>query len=314
MKNRKNVTRVLFSLITATGLFFTNSVLAADTGSNGEESVGKAMVQKEVQDSTREEAGAKRESIIKEAVSALGHTQTALEAIASKDKQAALDALAMVTGKLEIVVTRDPGLANAPIDVRIEKFDLHATVDAVENAVKQAEDVLKNGEVQQARMILSGLASQMDIVVTSLPLKIYSDGIKAVASLVDEEKFTEASAAIYDLMSTFVVTKQVIPLPILRTELLLKKADQLAQKEGRSEEENKELTLLLDNAKTQIEMAEALGYGDKKEYKGFYRHIKEIRKKTEDGKFGKGFMEGLENSLKEFKKKIFNTTAEEKSN
>ena len=52
-------------------------------------------------------------------------------------------------------------------------------------------------------------------------------------------------------------------------------------------------------------MAESLGYGEKKQYKAFYRKIKEIRKKTEGNKFGKDFMKELKDALKEFKETIF---------
>ena len=308
MKRYRKFSRTLVCLLAAAGMFFGTSVMATETGSKAADTKGSAKVEKQVQDSTRVEAGKKREAIVKEAVAALEQTKKAIDALKKKNKQEALDALAMVTGKLEIVLARDPDLANAPIDVRVEQFDLYATVETVQDAVKQAADLLDDGEVQQARMILSGLASEIDIVITALPLKGYTDGIKAVAKLVDDEKYEEATASIYDLLSTLVMTRDVIPLPILRAEELLKKADELARKEGRSADENKELTVLLDNARDQIKMAEALGYGDHKEYKAFYTQIKEIRKKTEDGKFGMGFVDELKNSLKSFKEKILHST------
>ncbi len=276
----------------------------AKTDTSAAQTATPAKVSKEVKNKTREVAGKKRETVIKEAVTALAQTKKAIEALNKKDKQAALDALAMVTGKLDIVIAREPDMANAPIDVRVETYDLISSVDTIKKAVKTAKNLLDDGEVQQAREILMGLTSEIDIIITSIPLASYSDGIKAVAKLVDKEKYQEAKESLYDLLSTLVITKNVLPLPILRAEELIHKADKLAAQKNRSEKQNKELATLLTNAKNQIQLAETLGYGDKKAYKTFYSQLKEIRKKTENGKFGKGYTDKLKNSLKKFKEKF----------
>ncbi len=312
MKRRKVSYQALICLVTGLALLFSGPAMATQQAKDATAGKAKTPVEKEVKSSGNKQVSKKREAVIKEAVEALAETKKALDAIEKKKKQEALDALALVTGKLEIVLAREPDLANAPIDVRVEQYDLYATVDAIKKAVKQARDLLGDGEVQQARMILSGLASEIDIVVTSLPLASYAHGIKAVAKLVGDEHYQEASDALYELLSTLVVTRNIIPLPILRAEELLKKADKLAETEGRTDKQNKELASLLDDARDQIRMAEALGYGDKKEYKGFYRQIKEIKKKTRGGKFGKGFIDDLKKSLHEFKEKIFNRNREKK--
>jgi len=309
-KKRKALCRILICLLAA-GTMLVASTVSADTDTKQKAETkqtaesGAKKVEKEVKSETREQAGKKRDTIIKEAVSALEQTKNAIEALKKKDKKAALDALAAVTGKLDIVIARDPKLANAPIDVRVETYDLIGTVDTIKKSVKIARDLLGDGEVQQAREILSGMASEIDFLVTSIPLASYSAGIKDVAKLVDEEKYEEATEALYELLSTLVITKHVIPLPILRAEEMLKKAEELAAVEKRTEEQDKKIDELLADIKVQIEMAEALGYGDKKEYKKFYKQIKEIKKKTDGGIFGKGDTDLLKNSLKKFKEKIF---------
>ena len=305
MRKRKAFWHLLICLVVSTGLVLGGTAIAAEQ--NKAKAADKPALTKDVKDKGRKEAGKKRETIVKEAVSALEQTKKVIEALDKKKKQEALDALALVTGKLEIVLARDPGLANAPIDVRMEQYDLYATIDVIKDAIKEAQDLLDDGEVQKARAILAGLASEIDIVVTSMPLATYADGIKSVAKLVEEEKYTEAKERIYDLLGTLVVTRNIIPLPLVRAEELLKKASKLAETKDRTEKQNEELSSLLDKARYQIEMAEVLGYGEKKEYKKFYAQIKEIKKKTSDGKFGTGFFDKIEKSLKEFKEKIFST-------
>ena len=224
MKKNKNISRTFISLIAVAGLLLGNVALASEKGAPTMVKQGNAKVEKQVQDNTRSEAGKQRESIVEEAVTALEQTNNAIKALVKKDKKAALEALALVTGKLELVLAREPELANAPIDVRVEQFDLYASVDTVKATVKEAADLLDDSEVQQARALLSGLSSEIDIIVTALPLKAYTEGIKDVAKLIDQEKYDEASRGLYDLLSTMVITRNIIPLPILRAEGLAHKS------------------------------------------------------------------------------------------
>ena len=303
MNEQKKFRQTMICLLAAGAMLFTTTAMA-QTGANKTQTAGTAKVSKEVKNKTHKAAGKKRATVIKEAVTALAQTKKAIEALDKKDKQKALDALAVVSGKLDIVIAREPDMANAPIDVRVETYDLISSLDTIKKTVKTAKKLLGDGEVQQAREILMGLTSEIDLVVTSLPLASYSEGIKAVAKLVDQEKYQEAKESLYDLLSTLVITKNVIPLPILRAEEMIKKAEKLAAQKNRTEKQNKELASLLSDTRTQLEMAEALGYGSKKDYKTFYKQLKEIEKKTEGGKFGKGFTEKLKKALKDFKEKI----------
>lgn len=312
MNTHKTTTRTLLCLLTAGCLLFAGVAPASTQKNSSSDGQDKNKVEQQVKSCTRQEEGKQRDTIVKEAVTALAEIKHAVSALEKKNKQEALDALAEVTGKLDIIIAREPGLANAPIDVRVETYDLVSTVDAVKKNIKTARNLLDDGEVQKARIMLSGMASEINFVVTSIPLAAYSDGIKAIAKLVDEEQYEKAAADLYDLLSILVISKNVMPLPILRAEELLKKAEELAETKDRTEEQNNSLKTLLDDTRTQLEMAEVLGYGDRKEYKEFYRQIKEIRKKTENSHFGKGFMDSLKNSLTSFKAKIFGGAAEEK--
>jgi hypothetical protein len=57
-------------------------------------------------------------TLLKEAVFALDETQAAISAIDAGNNQEAIDALARATGKLEIILTREPNLALAPVAIR----------------------------------------------------------------------------------------------------------------------------------------------------------------------------------------------------
>src|SRR5271165_5222481 len=63
----------------------------------------------EIQDQTQE----KRKALMADATSAIGETQNALKQLDEGKKQDALAALERATGKLEIILARDPSLTLA---------------------------------------------------------------------------------------------------------------------------------------------------------------------------------------------------------
>lgn len=59
---------------------------------------------------------------------------------------------------------------------------------------------------------------------------------------------------------------------------------------------------MLNEAQEQLKVAEALGYGNKKDYEKFYAEIEEIEGKTEGGKSGKGLFARVKEHLSDFKR------------
>ncbi len=158
----------------------------------------------------------------------------ALAALDKGDKQAALSALEQASGKLDLVVSRDPKLAFAPIDVTTSIFDLYTTPDTVKSVVKEARDDLSNSQVQQARLLVTPLASEADTHVAQIPLATYPAAIKAVAPLIDAGKTEEAKAALEAALNTVVIETYVIPLPRVRAQAMLRQAEQLTAKANRT--------------------------------------------------------------------------------
>ncbi|MCS1301142.1 heat resistance protein YfdX2 [Escherichia coli] len=237
-------------------------------------------VQPEVQKETDSQAADKRKQVLDEAVSALSLTKSALAALDGKDTARALATLAEVTGKLELIVAREPTLALAGVDVRTIVHDLFANTETIEAMTDEALDALKHGEVQQARHVLALLASEIVITVTNIPLASYPAAVKAVVPLIDQGKIEEAKAALQSALSTLVEERSVLPLPVLRAKLLLKRAEPLVEDGQRSEASNERLETLLNEARQQLEMAELLGYGKREDFEPLYAELKKIKEKT----------------------------------
>ena len=254
-------------------------------------------VQPEVQKETDSQAADKRKQVLDEAVSALALTKSALAALDGKDAARALATLAEVTGKLELIVAREPTLALAPVDVRTIVHDLFANTETIEAMTDEALDALKHGEVQQARHVLALLASEIVIAVTNIPLASYPAAVKSVVPLIDQGKIEEAKAALQAALSTLVETRSVLPLPVLRAKLLLKRAETLVEDGQRSEASNERLETLLNEARQQLEMAELLGYGKKKDFESLYAELKKVKQKTAGGGGGKGWLDEIKAKL-----------------
>ena len=254
-------------------------------------------VQPEVQKETDSQAADKRKQVLDEAVSALALTKSALAALDGKDSARALATLAEVTGKLELIVAREPTLALAPVDVRTIVHDLFANTETVEAMTDEALDALKHGEVQRARRVLALLASEIVIAVTNIPLATYPAAVKSVVPLIDQGKIEEAKAALQLALGTLVETLSVIPLPILRAKLLVKRAETLTEDGQRSEASGERLQDLLNEARQQLEMAELLGYGKKKDFEPLYSELKKVKEKTAGGGSGKGWLDEIKARL-----------------
>lgn len=272
-----------------------------DTTLGTKESVGEKDVSKNSEtkkaedtgDQSREKTAEKRKEIISEAVSTLRETQNALKSLDEGKNAEALSAIEKATGKLEIILAREPELALAPIDVKVSRLNLYASIDEVKKAKKEAERLLKDGRVQDARGILRDLGYETVISTSSLPLAGYPEALKKAASLIDDGKPDKAKEVLQTALNTLVVTDYVIPIPVVKAKVSLEEAEKLAKKESRSGDENTKLSSLLNEADKTITFAEELGYGKRKDFADFHKEISEIRKKTSEGKSGDGFFEKI---------------------
>ena len=294
------IKRILLSFaalgVLTNSMFAEGSSLPANPQSRSSTAEG---VQSQVESKQAEKATQLRKKLLAEAALAIDDTKKALAFLDKKNSKEALAALERVTGKLELIISREPGLALAPIDMNVAVQDLLADPDTVKVILKEARDLLGDGEVQKARPLLANLSSEMVFSTINIPLATYPQAIKAVARLIDENKLNEAKTALEAALSTLVVTDVIIPLPVVRAELLLKEAEKLAEKSSRSEKDNESLSNQLSEARKQVRLAEVLGYGQKKTYKPIYEQIDQIEKKSRGGKSGRGWFDNIKKKVSE---------------
>tara|TARA_B100000029_G_scaffold351542_4_gene344012 strand:+ start:902 stop:1816 length:915 start_codon:yes stop_codon:yes gene_type:complete len=238
--------------------------------------------------------GAEIGELVEEAASALEETQAAIYAIDSGNTDEAIDALARATGKLEIILAREPSLALAPVGTSVVEHDLLATPEAVKELRDRIEDLIDDDRLQVARRLMDGLASEMVVSVSNLPLATYPDAIKRAAALLDEQKPEEAKLVLLNALSTVVVTDTIIPLPIVRAEAHVAAAKELAAKEDRTAEDNQAIVAALAAAREQIELGQALGYATKQDLDNLLEAIDELEEETKGDNAAASFFERIE--------------------
>lgn len=269
------------NIVTAAALFSffvlmpVNGVQAENTNTTKQK---EALQQK-----TRKQAKQDRKAVIKEAVQAVRFTRDALAALDNDERDKALDKLEKASGKLDIVLARNPELALAPVDVQTTTYDIHGQVEDVHQARDRVEELMDDGKVQKARRIMATLASETVIETTNIPLQTYPDAIRRVVAFIDENNMKKAKRLLQSTLNTLLVTERAIPLPLVATRQMLDKAQELAEKGDRSEKENKRLDELLGAIRKEIKFAQALSYGKEKDFDKFHDKLDKIRAKTEGG-------------------------------
>ena len=265
----------------------------AEEAADGQEASASATDTDQAAGGATAEDQAQLGALLEEAVSALNETQGAINAIDAGNNQEAIDALARATGKLEIILAREPNLALAPVANSVIEHDVLATPGDVTALVDRIKDLTDDGRLQEARRLMEGLASEMVIRTSNLPLGTYPDAIKRAAALLDEQKPQEAKLVLLNALSTIVVTETIIPLPIVRAEASVEAARVVAAKNNRTQEDNQAIAAELQKAREQIEMAQALGYATKKDLDDLQDAIKELERETGEGNAADRFFERI---------------------
>lgn len=244
----------------------------------------------------------KRKTLLADATGAIQETQNALKWLDEGKKKEALAALERATGKLDIILARDPALRLAPAGVNVVTVDLQGNLDTVKELRRQIQELMNSGRFQEARHMMETMASETVVSVSNIPLATYPAAIKDAAKLIDENKTNEAKTTLQTALNTQVVTETIIPLPMVNAQASLKEAETLAEKNNRSAEDDSRFKASLDNARKELERAQALGYGKSSDFETFYKQLDEIAHQTADNGHGAGLFAKLKASIAEFMK------------
>jgi predicted RecA/RadA family phage recombinase len=159
---------------------------------------------------------------------------------------------------------------------------------------ERAEEALEKGRLQDARRLISDLASETVLRVSHLPLATYPAALKSAAAQLERNQSDVAKTTLQAALNTVVIQETIFPLPLHRAEVALNEAKRLAEKTNRTQADNRQLASLLTRARQQIKFGQALGYGTEDQMRQLLSEVDQIESRTTGQRSGRGFFDQID--------------------
>ncbi|HTT19290.1 MAG TPA: YfdX family protein [Candidatus Sulfotelmatobacter sp.] len=215
-----------------------------------------------------------RKELDQDAKTAIEQTHKAVQAISENKTEEALSNIEQATGKINILLARNPSTALIPVDLAVNVIDTAPQNKTMILEIAQdASRAFDDKNYPTARALLYMLISEIRVRTYNLPLATYPDALKEAARLLDQKQNQQASNILLTALNTLVVVDRVTPLPLV----LARDAINEAQSKSKQDKEAAEASL--ETAKNQIERARELGYtGKDAEYAALNDQISTLEK------------------------------------
>jgi hypothetical protein len=275
----------------ATAMFVAAAVLRAqDAQQNAEPEAQTAAAEQKAQNQSQHQAQAQanpgierqrqqaeqqaQRSVDRDAVAAIEEARRAIEAIDQGKTDEALAAIERATGKINILVGRDPNAALLPVQAEAVVIDAAPLdVKEIRARAKAAENAVEDRDFPAARVILTGLISEIRVRTFNLPLATYPTAMQDAARLLDQQKPAEAKAVLQAALNTLAIVDNIMPLPIVVAE------EAVTQAQSVRDQDKDRAHRLLGVARNELRRAKELGYaGNDPEYAALNQAIEDLEK------------------------------------
>ena len=239
-----------------------------------------------------------KQTLDQDAIAAVGLTGEAIKSIAANKKDEALASIERATGKINILLARNPASALIPVSVDVVVIDTApADPKVIDEIIQRATDATKHRDLPLARILLASVVSELRIRRTSLPLATYPAALRQAAQLLDQGKNQDAGKVLLTAVNTLVVVDHVIPIPLLLAQAAIDAAN--------SQRQNKDVALtLLQTAKIEANRSRLLGYlSSDAEYKGLDDEISSLESAIKGNKDTGSLFSHLRDRISAFIKK-----------
>jgi hypothetical protein len=177
-------------------------------------------------------------------------------------------AIERATGKINILLARNPASALIPVSVDTVVIDTAPTEPkTIDHIIQLATDAMKRRDLPAARILLASAVSELRVRTTSLPLATYPAALQQAARLLDQGKNQEAGDVLLTALNTLVSVDHVIPIPLILAQAAIEAAN--------SQRQNKDAALkLLQAATNEVDRSRRLGYlSEDSDYKNLDNEI-----------------------------------------
>ena len=198
-----------------------------------------------------------KEILDQEAITAIQETRRAVDAIAANKIEEAMQAIERATGKVGILLARNPAEALVPVDLEAKVIDT-APRDSIEilEIAQNASLAFDELNFPDARTLLHALMSEVRVRIYDLPLATYPTALKDAARLLEQRKSADARSILLAALTTLVAIDQVMPIPLILARDAIKEAQ--AQLHNTAE-----ALKLLETARNELMRGRQLGYAGK---------------------------------------------------
>ena len=234
-----------------------------------------------------------------DAMAAISETQAAINAIASGKSDQALAAIERATGKINILLARNPATAVIPVNVNVEVIDAAPhDIKIIKDLGEHAATAMAAKDYPAARVLLAGLTSEIRVRTYNLPLATYPEALKAAARLLDQKKQQDASDILLTALNTLLVVDRVTPLPLV----IAREAVNAAKSQSQNDKQTAQT--LVQTANNEVERAKELGYASQApEYEELRADISNLQKQLKGNSDAGAMFARLENKLSAFMKR-----------
>jgi hypothetical protein len=234
----------------------------------------QAQAQPQIEQQRREAQQQAEKTLDKDAIAAIEETQKAIQAIDQGKTDEAVAAIERATGKINILVARNPETALIPVAAMVDVIDLAPhDVKAIKTIAKAADKAVDDRDYPQARVLLQSLISEIRVRTFNLPLATYPMAMQEAARLLDQKKPQEAKTVLQTSLRTLAVVDRATPLPMAVAQEAINEAQAIRDKD-------KDTALrLLATAREELDRAKQLGYAGKDpEYAALNQEVAEVEK------------------------------------
>jgi len=281
--------KIIFSV--ATALLLSNTMVMAKSS----EQVSKDAINSAKMDMQNSNIYVK-----KEAVRAVELTQKVLMDVVHKDKKSAIKDIESAIGKLEVALSAEKAPKILPIDVTLRSSEYVGDSKKIKEIILSVKDLLSDEKIQEARVLLNTLRSEVDVIMTGIPVATYPDALKLAAKYLHNNELDRADTILTTALSTLVKEVTVVPIPVIKVQGLIVEASHIAKKD------KKQALADLHAAKDELQKAKILGYVSKSDvtYKYLERAIEKTEKEIKGKNKAEKLFENLIKNIKSFKDKI----------
>ncbi len=264
--------RLIPGVLLAGSMAFFNPALAA-TGTPAPAPARAQHIKQAATAKVKQEARKKSENFNADAVTAIKQVEQAASLLKDAKYEDAVKSLESADGKLEVAMASDPSLKLIPVAEDVNTYDLTISPEEVKNELNAISKELKSGNVQDARMRLNQLRSELIIRDVYLPVETYPAAIKQAVKEVSAKQYQQAQESLDAAMNSLVEEIEVMPLPVVLAN------DAILDAEAKRSVDKDQAMWDLDFAHGQMLTAERLGYfyGDTDDYKTAMQHLENLR-------------------------------------